>query len=63
MKIVSILQYLYLGFAALFFFDMINKWNSDRNAAYLSLFFSALAVALFFFRRKYKKRFHDRGKL
>jgi hypothetical protein len=63
MKIVSILQYLYLGFAALFFFDMINKWNSDRNAAYLSLFFSALAVGLFFFRRKYKKRFHDRGKL
>ena len=63
MKIVSILQYIYLGFAALFFFDMINKWNSDRNAAYLSLFFSALAVALFFFRRKYKKRFHDRGKL
>ena len=44
MKIVSILQYLYLGFAALFFFDMINKWNSDRNAAYLSLFFSVLAV-------------------
>jgi L-asparagine transporter-like permease len=63
MKIVSILQYLYLVFAALFFFDMITKWNSDRNAAYLSLFFSVLAVAMFFFRKKYKKRFHDRGKL
>lgn len=63
MKILSILQCLYLGFAALFFFDVINKWNNDRNAAYISLFFSILAVAMFFFRKKFKNRFHDRGKL
>ena len=63
MKIISILQYLYLGFAALFLFDAINKWNSEGNDAYISLFFSALAVAMFFFRKKYKKRFKDRGKL
>ncbi len=63
MKILSILQYLYLGFAALFLFDAIDKWSSDRNAAYISLFFSALAVAMFFFRKKFKKRFQDRGKL
>jgi hypothetical protein len=63
MKILSILQYLYLGFAALLLFDAINKWNVDRNAAYISLFFSVLAVAMFFFRKKFKKRFQDRGKL
>ncbi|MDA9057337.1 hypothetical protein OAC97_02610 [Flavobacteriaceae bacterium] len=63
MKILSILQYLYLGFAALFLFDAIEKWNVDRNAAYISLFFSVLAVAMFFFRKKFKKRFQDRGKL
>ncbi|AOR29054.1 hypothetical protein FORMB_20260 [Formosa sp. Hel1_33_131] len=63
MKILSILQYLYLGFAALFLFDAIDKWNNDRNAAYISLFFSVLAVAMFFFRKKFKKRFQDRGKL
>ena len=63
MKILSILQYLYLGFAALFLFDAIGKWNVDRNAAYISLFFSVLAVAMFFFRKKFKKRFEDRGKL
>ena len=49
MKILSILQYLYLGFAALFVVDMSSKWDSDRNAAYLSLFFAVLAVAMFFF--------------
>ena len=63
MKILSILQYLYLGFAALFLFDAIDKWSSDRNAALISLFFSVLAVAMFFFRKKFKKRFQDRGKL
>jgi len=63
MKILSFLQYLYLGFAALFLFDMSNKWSSDRNGAYLSLFFAALAVFMFFFRKKFRKRFEDRGKL
>ena len=63
MKILSFLQYLYLGFAALFLFDMSNNWSSDRNGAYLSLFFAVLAVFMFFFRKKFRKRFEDRGKL
>jgi|TARA_B110000967_G_scaffold27040_1_gene24769 hypothetical protein len=63
MKILSLLQYLYLGFAALFLYDMSKNWSSDRNAAYLSLFFAALAVFMFFFRKKFRKRFEDRGKL
>jgi Na+-driven multidrug efflux pump len=63
MKILSILQYLYLGFACLFLFDAIEKWNNDGYESYISLFFSALAVAMFFFRKKFKKRFKDRGKL
>jgi hypothetical protein len=63
MKVLSILQYLYLGFAALFLFDAIEKWSDEGYEAYISLFFSALAVAMFFFRKKFKKRFKDRGKL
>jgi len=63
MKILSLLQYLYLLFAVLFLVDMSSKWNSDRNAAYLSLFFAVLAVFMFFFRKKFRKRFEDRGKL
>ena len=63
MKILSLLQYLYLVFAVLFLVDMSSKWDSDRNAAYLSLFFAVLAVFMFFFRKKFKKRFEDRGKL
>jgi hypothetical protein len=63
MKLLSFLQYLYLGFAILFLFDMYNKWGGDRNSAYISLFFAVLAVFMFFFRKKFRKRFQDRGKL
>lgn len=63
MKILQFLQYAYLVFAILFLYDAINKWNNDRNGAYISLLFVALAVFMFFFRKKFRKRFKDRGKL
>jgi len=63
MKLLQFLQYAYLIFAALFFYDTISKWNTDRNGAYISLIFAALALFMFFFRKKFRKRFKDRGKL
>ncbi|MCF6295895.1 MAG: hypothetical protein L3J25_09420 [Flavobacteriaceae bacterium] len=63
MKLLQFLQYAYLIFAVLFLYDAISKWNIDRNGAYISLFFVAIAVFMFFFRKKFRKRFHDRGKL
>jgi uncharacterized membrane protein len=63
MKLLQLLQYAYLIFAVLFLYDAISKWNTDRNGAYLSLFFVAIAVFMFFFRKKFRKRFQDRGKL
>ncbi|WP_412986479.1 hypothetical protein [Pontimicrobium sp. IMCC45349] len=63
MKLIKILQYAYVFFAVLFIYDAISNWNVDRNRSYVSLVFAALAVFMFFFRKKYSKRFHDRGKL
>jgi uncharacterized membrane protein len=63
MKLLQLLQYAYLIFAALFLYDTISKWNTDRNGAYISLLFVVLAVFMFFFRKKFRKRFEDRGKL
>ncbi len=63
MKLLQFLQYAYLIFAVLFLYDVISKWNTDRNGAYISLFFAALAIFMFFFRKKFRKRFEDRGKL
>jgi len=57
MKVLQFLQYAYLVFAVLFLYDAI------ANKSYLSLLFAVLAIFMFFFRKKFRKRFEDRGKL
>ncbi|MBT8265950.1 MAG: hypothetical protein KJO41_02055 [Bacteroidia bacterium] len=63
MKLLKVLQYAYLFFLVLFIYDAFTSWNTDRNRAYMSLFFAALALFMFFFRKKFRKRFEDRDKL
>ena len=63
MNFLKFLQYAYLIFAILFLYDAIMKWNVEGESPYISLGLSALAVFMFFFRKKYRKRFEDRGKL
>ena len=62
MKILQFFQYAYLIIAVLFFYKGISEWSEDRNRAYMSLFFSALAVFMFFFRKRFRKKFQDRNK-
>lgn len=62
MSILKFFQYAYLIIAALFLYEVIRAWNTEGKIDYISLFFFVLAVFLFFFRRKFRKRFEDRGK-
>jgi len=61
MKLLKLFQYAYIIFAVLFLYDAISKWSADRNRAYMSLLFFALAVFMFFFRKKFRKKFEDRN--
>ncbi|TWO33315.1 LPXTG cell wall anchor domain-containing protein [Seonamhaeicola sediminis] len=61
MKYSSIFQYAYLVFAVLFAYDGISKWGDGTNAAYISLGLAALAVFMFFFRRRFNKKFQNRN--
>ncbi|GAA4814506.1 hypothetical protein [Litoribaculum gwangyangense] len=61
MKYDKIFQYAYLVFAVLFLYDGISKWNDGTNGAYISLGLAALAVFMFFFRRKFSNKFEDRN--
>lgn len=61
MKIQKIFQYAYIAFAVLFFYDAITKWSEDRTGAYISLGLTALAVFMFFFRKRFSKKFEDRN--
>ena len=59
MKIFKFFQYAYLIFASLFVYDAISNWNADGYRPYASLGLAALAVFMFFFRRKFNKRFEE----
>ncbi|MFP4845156.1 hypothetical protein [Winogradskyella sp. PE311] len=62
MKILQFFQYAYIIFAALFLWDAITNWSVDRNRSYMSLLFVALAIFMFFFRKRFAKKFQDRDK-
>lgn len=62
MKILQFFQYAYLIIAVLFLYKAISEWSADRNGAYMSLFFAALAIFMFFFRKRFRKKFEDRNK-
>ncbi|WP_179004840.1 hypothetical protein [Winogradskyella forsetii] len=61
-KIQKIFQYAYIVFAVLFIYDAITKWSEDRNGAFISLALSALAVFMFFFRKRFSRKFDDHNK-
>lgn len=55
-------EYAYLIFAAFFLFEAVRIWNSERSRAYIFLFFVAIAVFMFFFKRRFRRRFEKRNK-
>lgn len=59
MKYSKIFQYAYLVFAVLFIYDGITKWNDGTNGAYISLGLAALAIFMYFFRRKFAKKYDN----
>jgi uncharacterized membrane protein len=62
MKFLKFFQYAYIAFAILFLYEAIINWNVDRNKSYISLLFVALAVFMFFFRKRFRKKIEDRKK-
>ena len=61
MKFSNIFQYAYIVFAILFIYDGIIKWGDGTNGAYISLGLAALAIFIYFFRKKFSRKFENRG--
>lgn len=61
MNYLKYTQYAYLLAAAFFIYDGISKFDSNRNQAYLSLLLALMAIGMFFFRKKFAKKFEDRN--
>ncbi|KIQ17897.1 MULTISPECIES: hypothetical protein [Flavobacterium] len=62
MGILKYTQYLYLIIAVAFIYDGITKLNDPTGNPWLSFLIAAVSVFMFFFRRKYAKRFDDHYK-
>nr|WP_289645038.1 hypothetical protein [Maribacter aestuarii] len=61
-KILRYTEYLYLIVAVFSIYRIFTDWNTDRNSAYLFIFFAVISTAMFFFRRTYRKKFEQRQK-
>ena len=59
-KILRYTEYLYAIVAIFSFYRIFTDWNTDRDSAYLFLFFAVISVGMFLFRRNYRKKFEKR---
>lgn len=59
-KFLRYTEYLYLAVALISLYKIGQLWNVDRDQAYIFVFFAVVSIAMFFFRRNYRKRFEKR---
>ena len=55
-------QYAYLIVAVVFIYDAITKMNAENDTPWLSFLIAGMAIFMFFFRRKFAKKFEGRNK-
>jgi len=61
MNYLKYTQYVYLIFSGFFIYDGFMKMNEGQSP-WLSFLIAALAIFMFFFRRKFAKKFDDQSK-
>lgn len=58
-KYFKFFEVAYLVIAIVFIVETVLNWSENRQKAYIYLAFSALAVFMYFFRKKYRKKYED----
>lgn len=61
-KILRYTEYLYLAVAAISIYKVAELWSVAPKETYIFIFFAVVSIAMFLFRRKYRKRFEQRKK-
>ncbi|MFM9987974.1 hypothetical protein [Flavobacterium sp.] len=59
MNYLKYTQYVYLVAGIIFVYDGFSKLNSGTDMPYLSFILAATAIFMFFFRRKFAKKFDN----
>lgn len=61
MNYLKYTQYVYLVFGLYFLYDGFAKWNTTDNP-WISFLIAALAIFMFFFRRRFARKFEDHNR-
>ncbi|BAO55447.1 hypothetical protein [Nonlabens marinus] len=61
-KFFKYFEYAYLVFAVLFIATGIYEFNESPQRSYMLFGMSALATFMFFFKRRFRRRFEERNK-
>ncbi|MDN3724841.1 hypothetical protein QRD02_10635 [Aequorivita sp. SDUM287046] len=61
-KVYRFFEYAYLIIAAFFAYEAFINWSTQRNRAYLFIFFVVVAIFMFFFKRNFRKKMESRNK-
>lgn len=56
MKYFKFFEFAYLGFAVFFIYEAIRKWNEPSQQKYIFLAIALMAVFMFFFKRRFRKK-------
>ncbi|WP_292245215.1 hypothetical protein [Mesonia sp.] len=61
MKYFKNFEYAYLVFAVLFFFESYRVWSESTDRAYLCMFLGGVAIFMFFFKRRFRRKMEERN--
>lgn len=61
-KFFKYFEYAYLIFAAVFIITGFIELSKNANQAYMLFGMAAVAVFMFFFKRRFRRRFEERNK-
>lgn len=59
-KVYKIFEYAYLVMFFLSVIAVISSWNSDPDRAKLFMFFGAVAIFMYFFKRNFRRKMEKR---
>ncbi|WP_224485252.1 DUF6526 family protein [Robertkochia aurantiaca] len=62
MKYFRIFEIVYLVIAVISVIEVVQLWNVNRDRAWIFVVFAVISIAMFLFRRHYRKKFQDRNK-
>lgn len=59
-KVLKYTEYLYLVVAIISIYKIVTLWDIAPKETYIFIFFAAVSLGMFFFRRNYRKKFEQR---